>query len=307
MAPTVVVTLDVAQGELDALRPQLLLHLAAGVRGVVLGVGLRVEAVRDVVRAVETDGRVVLVEGAVSAGPHERTRMLAEWAVDSFAADWILPAVSGEFWWPRGASFDGLLASVPAAYATVQAIERPFVPVAEGDDDFAERMLYRASAHAPFGGADGAWRPARRLVCRAGADIDPEAAQAVGRGDSKLHPLRGWYPVEVLSFPYRSRDHSDALRVGQVEQGLATGALALDTRVRDALRVVAAGRPLAFPRPSIVDDALFAAEVAVLGEGDVVAARRVMDELEQRLTNVENRLGARLERKLRSVLGRGSG
>jgi hypothetical protein len=288
---TIVMTLRVREDDADALPRQLLFHLRAGVDAIVIGGDLG---------GVVSEERVHVVQGAT---PTE----LAAFAVDELGAEWLLVADAGEFWWPRGARFDELLGSVPPTYATVQAIERPFVPVAEGDEDFAERMLYRASAHAPFGGADGAWRPARRLVCRAGVEIDADAAQAVGRGDSKLRPFRGWYPLEVLSFPERSRDHPDALRPAEIEQGLATGALALDTRVRDALRGAAADGPLTFSRPSIVDDALFAADVAVLGEADVVAARRVMDELEERLTDVENRFGVRVGRKLRSSLGRGSG
>src|SRR5262245_14240668 len=282
-------TLLAREGDADVLERQVLFHLRAGVAGVVIG--------GEVASINPPEGAHVVRGG----GPKE----LAAFATAELGGEWLVAAAAGEFWWPRGARLDELLASVPPAYGTVQAIERPFVPVAEGDADFAERMLYRASAHAPFGGADGAWRPARRLVCRAGVEIDAGAAQAVGRGASKLRPFRGWYPVEVLSFPERSRDHPDALRPAEVEQGLATGALALDTRVRDALRTTAADGSLTFSRPSIVDDALFAADVAVLGESDVVAARRVMDELEQRLTDVENRLGARLGRKLRSTLGRG--
>jgi hypothetical protein len=305
VATTIVMTLDVLEGELDALRPQLLFHQAAGVGGVVLGVGERADVIRDIVRTVELYGHVQLVEGALSAGPLERTRTLAEWAVDGFDANWILPAAPGEFWWPRGTRLDELLQRIPAEYGTVQALVRPFAPVADGDEPFVERMVYRVVSSGPFAGPELAWRrPARRLVYRAGVEIDPDLESAVGRGDSKLRPLRGWYPVEVLSFPHRSAHDPQAADRGDVERGLASGALQLDARVREALRTLEAGGTPDFPRPGIADDAELAADAAVLGEADVLAARRKMDELEQRLAEVEARPVQRVRRKLGSLLGR---
>ena len=86
-------------------------------------------------------------------------------------------------------------------------------------------------------------------------------------------------------------------------RGLADGTLAVDTRLRDALRALrgadgafvlpAAGRRLTFPRPSARDDAAFAAEAAVLVEIDGIVRA------EQRVRALEERLGA-LERGGRS-------
>ena len=107
----------------------------------------------------------------------------------------------------------------------------------------------------------------------------------------------------------RIRDYYEALVVSddEVERGVAEGRLVVDTRLRDALRVIAAGEKPSFPLPTLVDDAEYAVEAAVLGEADVVRLQRRLDELERRLQTVEQRLPRRAYRKLqrtaRRVLG----
>jgi hypothetical protein len=110
-----------------------------------------------------------------------------------------------------------------------------------------------------------------------------------------------------------------------LERGLGDGSLVIDTRLRDALRTLrlpgtdgrgkefalpdsGEGR-LSFPRPSVVDDAAYAIDVAALGEADVVRLQRRLDTLEPRLLALERRPITRLYKKLREaakkVLGRG--
>jgi hypothetical protein len=104
-----------------------------------------------------------------------------------------------------------------------------------------------------------------------------------------------------------------------LQRGLAAGVLVEDTRLRDALRTLAgverlpgeAGQaphfgpvPLAFPRPSVVDDALFAVEAAVVAQADEVRLRRQVDELDRRLQAVESFTPARLARGLQRLLMR---
>jgi hypothetical protein len=86
---------------------------------------------------------------------------------------------------------------------------------------------------------------------------------------------------------------------------LAAGTLAQDTRIRDALRQLATeGAPLAFPRPTAAQDAAFAVDAAVLGEGDLIRVRRRLDELARRVATLEGRASARLERRVRSLAQR---
>jgi hypothetical protein len=151
-------------------------------------------------------------------------------------------------------------------------------------------------------------------------------------------PLRGWYPVEFFHFPVRSleqcerkysyqqvapgktpspyydrvRELLEAGRVQEVydslvvddaalERGLENGTLLVDTRLRDALRTIEAGEPLSFPKPTVVDEAAYAVDVAALGEADLVRLQRRLDTLEQRLVTIERRPGVRIERKLRGA------
>jgi len=108
-------------------------------------------------------------------------------------------------------------------------------------------------------------------------------------------------------------EYYDALVLSEdeLERGLAQGRLVQDTRLRDALRALRAdgsseaeyrlpseAPTLDFPIPSLVEDAEYAVEAAVLGEADVVRLQRRLDTLERRLQSLELRLPARVYRKL---------
>jgi hypothetical protein len=95
----------------------------------------------------------------------------------------------------------------------------------------------------------------------------------------------------------------------ELERGVAQGRLVVDERLRDALRLLGSpsgegylqrgGEPkLDFPVPTLVEDAEYAVEAAVLGEADVIRLQRRLDELEGRLQTVEQRLPRRAYRKL---------
>jgi Glycosyl transferase family 2 len=99
----------------------------------------------------------------------------------------------------------------------------------------------------------------------------------------------------------RLDEQHDAMVVDDdaLERGLAEGTLTVDTRLRDALRAlrldgpengarrfaIPAERvaPLSFSRPTLAEEAVFAAEAAALEEAYVVRVQRRLDALEQRL------------------------
>ncbi len=203
-------------------------------------------------------------------------------------ADWIIESDVDEFWWPRGGSLRELLGVVPEGYGAVAAVARSFVPIRDDGDPFYERMVYRYSSPVAVVDAAGApLLPVRRSIRRT-RDPSPRA-------------LRGWYPVEVLHVPVGA---PETYGPAEVERGLAEGVLCEDTRLRDAIRTIEAGAELEFQRPSVVEDALFAADVAVLGDVDVIRTHERLDALEGRLALLESTLPARLERRLRALLGR---
>jgi hypothetical protein len=202
-------------------------------------------------------------------------------AAAKLGADWAFGAAADEFWWPRGGSLKEVLASVPERYGEVRALVREFVAGPDDGSFFAERMVERATGPR----ADGL-----RSVYR-GARLD----------DTEPVPLRGWYPLELLTFPGRP----------------AEGETVTDTRLRDALRALR--RPdgdgfalpeggesrLSFARPSVVDEAAYAVEVAALGESDLARLRQRLEELEGRLAALEQVApSARLRKQMRRLVGR---
>jgi hypothetical protein len=103
-----------------------------------------------------------------------------------------------------------------------------------------------------------------------------------------------------------------------LERGLGTGVLVPDDRLRTVLgelfdpgaqayALPTDSVPLEFEPPSVVDDAHFAADVAAVGEADVIRAQRRLDTLEQRMRTLEGLPTARLTRRARSLARRARG
>ena len=166
------------------------------------------------------------------------------------------------------------LEPVSPTYGSVQALPRRFVPVTAAGP-VAERMIYRLAQQSAE----------RRFVRRAGP------------GGKELSPIRGWYPIEVLRLSADDLGHYDeeALRLG-VDQG----SLTVDTRLRDALRTIAEGRPPGFERVGVAEEARFATDLAALRDAELADTRKRLNELELRLAAVEAGLVESVKRRLRS-------
>ena len=268
------------------------------------------------------------------------TRM-ARLAATEFGADWVINSDADEFWWPRGGSLKEVLDAVPTRYGIVQAFWRPFVPRPDDDAFFAERMTARLSQHAPINDPTSFYRPVVKVAHRADPDVvvgrgnhalvdSRLVALTTWHPLEVLHfPLRSraqWTRkvelqgeaftkhIERAGTGYHLKGY-DALQGGRIdeqhaallvddgalERGLSDGTLALDTRLRDALRNLRAdnGHVRRFALPSeraeelsfrgltLADDVTYAVEAAVLGEADVIRVERRMDALEQRLRLLE--------------------
>jgi hypothetical protein len=354
----IVMTLLV-RDEADVVDSHLAFHLDAGVDHVIATDHRSHDGTTEILERYERDGvlRLIREEDVEYREVEWRTRM-ARLAATELDADWVINSDADEFWWPRGAGLPEVLGSIPPRYGIVRAFWRPFVPRPDDCGFFAERMTVRLSPEAAINDPSSQFRPNSKVIHRA----HPHATVGRGNhgvGEVFLQPLRGWYPVELFHFPLRSlaqverkasiyrssegtrlheahRALHDALEGGSLddgyralvvddaalERGLAEGSLVLDTRLRDALRVLAGteaepvpargefGPPgpeaprLRFPRPSVVDDAAYAVEAAVLGEADTVRLQRRLDELEGRLARLErnpwHRVAGRAAKALRS-------
>ena len=344
----VVMTL-LARDEADIVDAWLEFHLNAGADFVVATDNRSVDGTTDVLERYARDGQLHLIrEAGEDLRQNEWVTRMARMAATKFGADWVINSDADEFWWPRGASLNGVLSAVPPRYGTVSAFLRVFVPRPDGAGQFSERMTVRFSALAPINDPASLYKPIRKVIHRAHPEIQ------VTRGnhalvDSPFAPLRGWFPIEVFHFPLRSLEQCEhkaqlqgdawkhiertptayhaqmfeALESGtmadyyaaqvvddsEVARGVDAGRLVVDTRLRDALReLAAAGEPSDFPTPTLVDEASYAVEAAVLGEADVVRLQRRLDTLEERLSSIELRLPNRIYRKasapVRRLLGR---
>ncbi|HET7743904.1 MAG TPA: glycosyltransferase family 2 protein [Gaiellaceae bacterium] len=307
-------------------------HLNAGV-DLVLAIDGGDDATGEILAAYERDG----VVRRMSTGAHGSSDVrseLARRAVAEHDAEWVLSSDADEFWWPRGESLKDVLAAIPARYGVVQALVRVFPP-RPGDGAFEERMTVRPTLlEQPS--APESLTSTLRPVYRAGPAlvIDPGDPTEGGR----RVPLRAWYPIEVLRFPFRSPEQAErfcargerprseleaaaleAHREGHLaewyaEQSAASGSLVSDVRLRDALRTLR--RPdgtsstsvyalpaeddagLVLRPPTIVDDAAYAGECAAVGEVDLVALDRHIRDLEARIGQLEARFWPRVLRKL---------
>ena len=256
------------------------------------------------------------------------TRM-ARLAATDHGADWVINSDADEFWWPRGASFKEIFAAVPEKYGIVQAFWRSFVPRPDDERDFAERMTVRLAQQAPINDPTSFYRPVIKVAHRADPAVVVGRGNhsLVGSGLlpmrtwfplEVLHfPLRSsaqWAHkvglqgeaftkhIERAGTGYHLKGY-EALQTGRIEEqhrgmvvdddavqrGLEDGTLAIDTRLRDALRTLRSGAPFEFPELTVEDDALYAVEAAVLGEADVVRVERRLDGMEQRLRSLERR------------------
>jgi len=341
----IVMTLCVKNEE-DVLDAQLAFHLNAGVDFVIVTDTGSTDGTLEILERYARDGVLQLHhDHSVPFDQAALVTRMARLAAKELEADWIINADADEFWWPRGESLRDVLGSVPPGYGIVRGIWRAFVPRPDDDDEpFYERMTYRLAPQAALNEPERPFRPHSKIAHRA----DPSVRVVTGNHDlekTALAPLRGWYPIEVFHFPLRTsmqvsrkheanrhawrgrelyRQHADdvlgplVLGEDQLAHGLEVGVLVEDTRLRDALRVLAdpaTGRfalprdgssQLALSRPSIVDDALFAVDASALGEADDIRVRRQLDKLDLRLKAVDRLLLVRIERWLRRVLRRDS-
>jgi glycosyl transferase family 2 len=344
----IVMTLLV-RDEADVVDAHLAYHLNAGVDFVVATDNGSADGTTEILERYERAGHLHLLhESAVNMRQSEWVTRMARLAATEFDADWVINSDADEFWWPRSGSLKAVLASVSDRFGVVRGAWRHFLPRPDDDDLFAERMTVRLRAPAFPGDKTTIYHAHQKVAHRARPDVvvaDGNHDAVAGDG---LVALRGWYPLEVLHFSFRSRSQLeqkvawayvawerntgvgatlhqklayDAYSSGalddyyggflvddaRLEQGLGDGVLAVDTRLRDALRTLRRPdgsfrlpkpnepRLLAFPAPTIETDAAFLDEISPLVEIDgLVRVERRVDVLERRLAELGRlRLGRR--------------
>jgi hypothetical protein len=336
---TLVMTL-LARNEADIIDTHVAFHLAAGVDFVIATDNRSEDGTTEILERYERTGRLRLIrESGDDMRQDEWVTRMARLAATEHGADWVINSDADEFWWPRAGSLKEVFTTVPERYGIVRGCWRHFVPRTDDGRSFAERMTVRLAAPAHPGDKRTIFHAHQKVAHRARQDVEIERGNHNASAPG-LEPFRGWHPLEVLHFSIRSPRQlqlkaeggwlrspnyeapghrlaiADALRAGgpgayfaslvveddAVGRGLDDGTLAVDTRLRDAVRSLSRRRDglLEFPRPDVVQDAAYAAEASVLvGIDGIVRAEQRVDALESRLSALEREPLARLRRLAR--------
>jgi len=332
-----------AKNEADVIDANIAYHLGAGVDLVVATDNGSTDGTLEILERYESEGVLHLIrEPSTDFRQGEWVTRMARLAADR-GADWVINADADEFWWPRAGNLKEVLERLPERYGIVHGVWRPFVARPDDGSHFAERMTVRLSMQAAINDPTNPFRPARKAMHRAHPNVRVRDGNHDVEG-TPLVKLQGWYPLEVFHLPLRSRAQVETKYAGgarrglrfvpdedrldaaadplvvddaELKRGLAENLLVEDTRLRDALRTLAGASPLpeqvefrrellTFPRPSVVDDALFAVEAAVVSQADDVRVRRQVDDLERRVQTLEAQIGARAQRVVERLLRRGA-
>ena len=314
----IVMTLLVRNEE-DILDAHLSFHRAAGVDLVLAIDNDSDDSTPDILASHARDGFVDVRRETGDLQQADWVTTLARRAATEFGADWVINGDADEFYWPRGGTLKDVFSAVPGRYGGVRGMLRNFAPRPESDESFAEQMIVRVCN--PGAEDNSPYSPRFKAMHRAAPDVTvlPGSNRVLGRG---LDPLPGWYPIDVLHFPIRSLEHftvkylrwwallgtrfSEAVHEAHsrgalrefyesytvddeaLAKGVADGTLAVDTRLRDALRSLRAepSRALAFSDAAV--DAAYLAELALLENGEPHAhVQRKAEDLEARLAAIE--------------------
>ncbi len=261
------------RNEADIVDAQIAFHLAAGVDFVIATDNRSEDGTTDILERHERAGWLHLIrEDGDDMLQDEWVTRMARSAATDFGADWVINSDADEFWWPREGSLKDVLATVPKRYGVVRGCWRHFVPRPDDGGFFAERMTVRLATPAHPGDKRTIFHAHQKVAHRARADVWVERGNhdAFGPG---LDPWRGWHPIEVLHFSFRTAQQAErklgggwlrsptyeaplyqvlageASRAGRVDdyfaslqvddealaRGLADGTFVIDTRLRDAL------------------------------------------------------------------------
>jgi hypothetical protein len=226
-----VVMLLVVRDDIDVIDTQIAFHLNAGVDFVVATDHDSADGSNEVLASYARQGYLRrLSEHGEARDDEWRTRM-AQIAAREYAADWIIDSQVDEFWLPRARGIKDLLGVIPARYGVVQGLRRLFLPRPDDGATFVERLAVRRPvtdirAEEPAGKLEWVLRPVYRATKEVAAGARDALAGSV--------PLRGWYPIEVLTFPLRSRIQAE--RHGRGRSGSTVPRSALEQRIFDAHR-----------------------------------------------------------------------
>jgi hypothetical protein len=259
--------------EADIVDAQIAFHLDAGIDLVVATDNRSEDGTTEILERYAREGHLHLIrEPGDDLRQSEWVTRMARLAATELQADWVLNADADEFWWPRGGDFRELFAAIPERFGVVRGAWRTFVPRPDDDRFFAERMTARLSTPSfhphPL---STHFKSAHRAV--ADVRVGRGNHEAFGRG---LVALRGWYPIEILHFPVRSREHCLRKYVTQFVALERNAEKGIPGHMAEAYRAYRAGRLEEFYAPLVVGDVELEDR---LRRGELVVDSRLRDRL----------------------------
>src|SRR6266567_896239 len=198
----IVMTLLV-RDEADIIDANVAFHLDAGVDFVIATDNGSDDGTTEILETYAREGHLRRISAPEPVSQVEAVTRMARMGATEFGADWIINCDADEFWWPRGGSLEEVLSAVPRRFGSVRGMWRHFVPRPLGEDFFAERMTVRLCVPIIH-----RFNPHFKTAHRAHPDVNVGGGnhEAFGPG---LSPLRGWYPIDVLHFPLRTREQCE--------------------------------------------------------------------------------------------------
>jgi glycosyltransferase involved in cell wall biosynthesis len=237
----------IARDEADIIDSAVRFHLDAGVDFIVAFDNGSTDGTAEILETFSRAGKLHLIHEPEWFGQGEMATQLARMAATEFGADWVINADSDEFWWPRRGSMKESLASVPGRFGKVLAPWFHFPP-RPGRGDFAERMTARIAVAQP-----PRWISYVKVAHRADPLVEVGSGNHDASGPTLRRALSRGSPIEVLHFPFRSREQFEEKYSRKCELYVPWGGLS-NPRLAEAYEAISEGRVLELWESYVLSD-----------------------------------------------------
>ena len=261
------------RNEEDVVEANVRFHLDRGVDMVVAMDNGSSDATAEILRSFEREGvmRVVECPAPEEFRQAEYVTLLARLAAVEHGADWVIDADADEFWWPLAGSLKDVLEAVPDDWDVLEVPRSDFLPAAEDDGPFHQRLVVRETRSiSPTG-----WPLLPKVAHRAHPEIEVATGNhsVIGPWTRAAH-AHGL--IEVLHFPLRDYKQFERKVVQTGEAFAQTPSVPTNAALdqRELYRLAQEGRLREYYEQRVLDDP--AVETG-LADGSLVVDRRLAE------------------------------